>query len=202
MKKKLAEISLGNDISGSNHTTKNSAVDNIHNDDNDGRSIRTSGNGTTTKSNNAPDTPGSVKKLAKDFFQKMQYPSSPNAGHQNEQTTSKGQENRGKDLFRSFSVKGIQNPLKTTTSVNQQQEEIAFGTETDRRPEFLKAFEQSSHSGRDMLRNLTKKIQSPLSLSSKKAPTPETAAAESKNFRAIRPIQSPTIVDLPEKVGN
>eukprot|EP00536_Pseudo-nitzschia_multiseries_P005290 jgi/Psemu1/303250/fgenesh1_kg.97_\ len=184
MKKKLAEMGVGNDVIGTNYITTKSEVDDVEKDIDDDTGIST---GDTTQSNaGKTEAPASVKKLAKDFFQKF---SNKEAAEPKEHSVPNAEENRGNDLFRSFSINGMQ-------------QNDPSRTEEDKRPEILKAFEQSSESGRDMLRNLSKKFQAPLSSSLNTAPAPSaarTAAAVSESFRAIEQIQYSNMLDLSDE---
>lgn len=157
MKKKLAEINLGSDIGGgSHHTAKSSVTD-------EG----------ITESPADPSTEAPVNKLAKDFFQKL-----------SSMQTLNLDENRGKDMFKGFSMKEIQNPLKSTFSKSEGQESTTNVGE-DRRPEFIKNFSM-------------KEIQNPLKSAFSKSEGQEsrTNAGEDrrpefiKNF-SMKGIQNP-----------
>ncbi|VEU36226.1 unnamed protein product [Pseudo-nitzschia multistriata] len=180
MKKKFAELSVVNDMGSNNRTTKNSTV------------------GESDDNGDDPRADKSVKKFANDLFQKFSNMDTISAGQPKDPVFDG---NRGKEFFRSLSMKGIQSPLKMTNSASTEQQ-TPSRAEGDRRPEILKAFEQSSQSGKELLRNLSKKIQSPLSSVPNKDPPPsaaETAAAVSEAFRDIQKIHSPNIADLPQK---
>lgn len=91
-----------------------------------------------------------------------------------------------KDVFRNFSLKGIQNPLKPTPSAGREEGKI------------MKALEQSSQSGRELLRNLSQKIQIPSSPASPFRSSASAEASDSSNI-ARDLAYPPTIVALPQK---
>jgi len=106
----------------------------------------------------------------------------------------------GKELFRNFSVNSIQNPLSSSNQTTTSKGDV------DRRLEFLKNFEQSSKSGREMLSNFSKKIQNPLSSisvsSQQEQPSPSCRTMSSLELRRQSQVPSPTIVVLPPETAS
>jgi len=94
-----------------------------------------------------------------------------------------------KEVFRNFSIKGIQNPLKLP------QQGTSNG-EKDRRPEIMKAFERSSQSGRDLLQNFSKNFQNSLTVSPPQAPR-ESAKAVSDSLFACHGIKRSRAANVP-----
>lgn len=121
------------------------------------------------------------KQESKEAFQKF----SLKAGIQN--PLKKDDQQQQKDptttttTFQKFSLKGIQNPLKSPQQAAATPTSGEKG-EKDKRPEIMKAFERSSESARDSLQKFSKNFQNSLSLPPLN-PTTSAAATASNSSR-------------------
>jgi len=174
IRKRLTEINVSNI---SINTTKNQ----VNSDDNNNNNDVDNGNRNSNdiKSTSAPKTNVTPPQADSNT------PTSP---------TNKW----GKELFRNFSVNSIQNPLTSSFQTSTSK------GDADRRLEFLKNFEQSSKSGREMLRNFSKKIQNPLSSisvsSQQQQPSLAGGTMSCSEIKRQSLVRSPTIVVLPPEI--
>eukprot|EP00531_Pseudo-nitzschia_arenysensis_P003043 CAMPEP_0116131114 /NCGR_PEP_ID=MMETSP0329-20121206/8834_1 /TAXON_ID=697910 /ORGANISM="Pseudo-nitzschia arenysensis, Strain B593" /LENGTH=303 /DNA_ID=CAMNT_0003625525 /DNA_START=197 /DNA_END=1108 /DNA_ORIENTATION=+ len=114
------------------------------------------------KSNNS--TAESEKKWGKDLLHKFSMPKNP-LQQQQQQSDRKAPPTPGasaaRDYFKTFTIKKMQNPLKSPTNRTKATSETANKIKA-RRQEIAKAFERSSQSGRDMFQNLSRNFENSL----------------------------------------
>mmetsp|Transcript_17096 Transcript_17096/g.39475 ORF Transcript_17096/g.39475 Transcript_17096/m.39475 type:complete len:248 (-) Transcript_17096:471-1214(-) len=142
--------------------------------------------------NNSQNSTGStsVNEWGKDLLQKMSKIEIEKPWILQKDQTGTTSKPDAKEVFRNFSMKGIQNPLKPS-------QQGASDGGKDRRPEILKALERSSQSSRDLLQNISKTFQNPLTASPPPAPR-ATAKTVSDSLLASRNVRSSRAASVPK----